>query len=345
MYQLLQTYKPLIDQRIDLLTESTVNSDIPWSRDVAERLAETSKRGKGVRGALLLATKKLFTGTVDNCDISLAVALEYLHTALLIHDDLLDHDNLRRGKPSLHKQYELLGEDQTLENSSEFGKAMALCVGDIAIFGGFSFIAGLEYDPKIIKQLVTTITQEFLLVGFGELEDIALTYTHEYPTIEKVLTMYRYKTARYTFSLPFILASVLTGQNKQTEQTLDHLGEKFGLLFQLSDDMLTLSGDVETVGKTIGNDISENKKTIYNILLHQRADDQDKEILCSIFGRSDINSDDIYTVQTLMNKYAVAEDIKQKIVELEQEARVYINDLPHQAFFEDILTFLLTRKK
>lgn len=345
MYQLLQTYKPIIDTGIDQLAKTLADNRLTWSHIVVSKLAETTKRGKGVRGALFLSATDVFTGTHTENDVTLAVALEFLHSALLIHDDLLDHDDLRRGQPSLHKQFELEGTQSHVTQADEYGKAMALCAGDIAIFSGFSSLSKLTYDAAILTQILSIVTREFLVVGFGEMEDVALTYTTAVPPVEQVLSMYTYKTARYTFSLPLLLAGIVSKLNQDTTQTLEQLGEKFGLLFQLTDDMLTLTGDQETVGKTIGNDISENKKTLYNVMLQQRATPRDKESLSALFGNPTITSKEIKVILEMMKTYNVEADIQKQIQQFEAESRTLLAQVPTPSFFEEILTFLLTRNK
>lgn len=341
-------YKPLIDKKIDELTLSTQQNNLPWAQEAAVSIAQTTKRGKTVRGSLMLATIDLFSPPITQETISVAAALEYLHSALLIHDDLIDHDELRRGTLSMHKSYEQKGEDMPISDSKEFGKGMALCIGDIAIFGAFSFLSRLTLDPKIHISLLSCITDEFLLVGFGELHDIALGYQTTLPTSQEVLQMYLYKTARYTFSLPFKIGCILTQQPETVTATMEKIGEKMGLIFQLTDDQLTLTGKEEITGKKIGNDISENKKTLYHVLLKERASKQDKEILATLFGKKDLTTEDVQTVTTLLNTYKVSQDIQLQIETLSKDAKQLISSLPlsidKQNILLSVISFLQTRK-
>lgn len=349
MQQIIDQYKPLIDARIDELTASTVASSLPWAREVAQTLADTTKRGKTVRGSLVLAGVELFGDTVTEETISVAACIEYLHSALLIHDDVIDHDDLRRGMPSVHKAYQSLGEQRQHTDPAEFGKGMAICIGDIAIFGAFSFLSQLSFPPALSQSLMQCITQEFLLVGFGELHDIALGYQRNMPSQEEVLAMYRHKTARYTFSLPLMVGCILTDQPAAVRETTAQLGERLGLIFQLTDDQLTLTGDSAIVGKSIGNDISENKKTLYSVLLQQKIQGNDAVVLKNIFGKPNPSEQDITTINELIEQYNVRTDINNFIDTLAQEANQFISSLDlseeKKQTLRSIEQFLRTRSK
>lgn len=319
---------------------------LPWAKDASTRLPTFIKKGKGVRSALLLGTIEVLSeNDVSDDDISLASALEYLHSALLIHDDLIDHDELRRGEPSAHKQYEAIAKQQGYGSPKAYGQSIALCLGDVAIFSAYLFLSRLSYDPSTKDQLLQTISKEFLTVGYGEMDDIELTYEKTTPSIHRVMTMYRYKTARYTFSLPFLLACIITHQDKTVRRTLELLGEDLGVIFQLTDDMLTLVGNQDVVGKTVGNDIEENKKTLYAVLLQERVNDADKRTLQTLFGKKSLTRQDLDTILELMDRYNIRASLQEIINDIVKTTQSKIAMTPSPTFFEEILTFLLSREK
>lgn len=328
MKAIIDLYKPLIEEHIDLLTESTVQSNVPWAHTVATAIADTAKRGKTVRGSILLATYALFNTNITDQALHVATVIEYLHTALLIHDDLIDHDELRRGIPSMYKVFEHIGKEKQYQNPEEFGKAMAICVGDIALFGGFSYLSQIKLEHHIKDEITTLLTREFLFVGFGELHDVSLGYSSDIPSVEETLDMYRMKTARYTFSLPMMIGAILAKQSKETIETFEQLGEALGIIFQLTDDLLTLKGSTLEVGKSVGNDIAENKKTYYYVLLMQQASKADKKIISAITGNKKITQSDIETYMTLLSTYKIIETIEETIQTLEHKATESIHTLP-----------------
>lgn len=346
MLALLEKYKPRIDERVAELGTMLAMHGLAWAEDASTRLPAFIKKGKGVRSALLLGTIEALSGNdVSDDDISLAAALEYLHSALLIHDDLIDHDELRRGEPSAHKQYEAIAKQQGYASPRAYGESIALCLGDVAIFSAYLFLSRLSYDPSTKDELAQTISREFLTVGYGEMDDIDLTYANTMPNIHRVMTMYRYKTARYTFSLPLLLACIVTHQDKAVRHTLESLGEDLGVIFQLTDDMLTLVGNQDVVGKTVGNDIEENKKTLYAVLLHERANDADKKTLRAIFGKKSLARQDLKAIIELVDRYDIRESLQEIINDIVKTARSKIAMTPFPTFFEEMLAFLLSREK
>jgi len=249
----------------------------------------------------------------------------------------------------MHAQYETWGKEHEVTDAKKFGEGMALCVGDIAIFGAFSHLAGLTLPPIVHKRILTLMLKEFLTVGFGELHDTALGYIPTMPTPDEVLSMYRKKTARYTFSLPFVTACILTEQNDETQLAMSELGQALGSIFQLRDDELTLVGKEEVVGKTIGNDIMENKKTYATTLLWEHVTPEEKRELEHIFGNASIETKDIIFVQSLFSKYNISALIFTLMMEYEKTANTIITTLNLPEIKKDelraITHYLATREK
>lgn len=345
MQTIFEMYKPLIRDHWAQLRDLATNN-VAFSNDVSQRLFAFGSRGKMVRGSIFLYTVDLFsTHTADH--IGIATIIELLHTALLIHDDIIDHDLLRRGQASMHAQYEALGRHKKVPDPSEFGKGMALCVGDIAIFGAFYYLSQIKLAAHIHQKITEIITKEFLTVGFGELHDIALGYFPTVPTSQEVLAMYLRKTARYTFSLPFILGCQATEQSEETTKNFEILGEKLGMIFQLKDDHLSLFEETQTTGKQKGNDISENKNTIYKVLLFERMREDDKKLATTIFGKNKLTTEEIQTILNLMQVYNVVEDVNKQIDVLVLESKELIIKLPldqdKKDQFNQLIEFLIHR--
>jgi geranylgeranyl pyrophosphate synthase len=161
--------------------------------------------------------------------------------------------------------------------------------------------------------------------------------------------MYQKKTARYTFSLPFVTACILTEQDETTQLAMSELGEALGCIFQLRDDELTLIGKEEVVGKTIGNDIIENKKTYATTLLWELVTPEEKKQLEHIFGNSSIETKDIIYVQSLFSKYDIHTLILTRMMNYEKIADTTITTLNLPDIKKDelrgITHYLATREK
>jgi len=349
MHQIIQQYKPLIDKHLEHLCFSLHDARVPWTNDVAKRLFDLCKRGKTLRGSMLLYTQSLFDERVMEAAVHIAACLELFHAALLIHDDVIDHDRIRRGIESIHVQYEATGKEKQASNPSRFGEGMAICVGDIGIFSAFLFLSNTKLPVRKNLAILQLITREFLTVGFGELHDIALGFLPDLPSTDEILSMYRRKTARYTFSLPMMAGALLSGQPEKTIRMFEQLGELFGMLFQIRDDQLTMYGNTQEVGKKIGNDIAENKSTLYRILLYERMSHEDKTRANKIFGNNNITGDNIQEIKNMISAYGVDRDVQEKITQISQNAHRLIKHLPisteKQSEFYTLLEFITTRTK
>lgn len=330
------THKEKIKKQLKEIALEIKKLNLPWSNSIAKSLLSSSKSGKLIRSSLVLLSLNLFNKRVDKDAILIASSLEYLHTALLVHDDIMDHDEIRRGKPTIHKEYENKAKKLNIKQVDDFGISMAICVGDISIFAAYYFLS----KSKNIE-IINFISNEFLKVGFGQTQDLYFSHSSKIPKAYDILEMYKYKTARYTFSLPLIIGAKLAKSDKKSIKKLEKIGLLLGLIFQLRDDYLTLEGDSKKIGKKIGNDIAENKKTLYNILLREKSSKIDYKIIDAIFGKKDVNSKEVEIIKNLIKKYKVDQAVKNKIIEYKKEALVEIKKLKISERKKNILYYLL----
>lgn len=349
MDKIFEKYKKLIDKESIKISNDFSKIKLDWSKEVANSLKETVIAGKGVRGSLILMTLNLFAKKANSANIKIGALIEYLHTALLIQDDIMDHDDIRRGQKTMHKKYEDLGKLLKVKDKKDFGRSMAICIADISIFYALNVLAGLKISETKKIDLFKIINYEFSLVGFGQIQDLVFSHVKKVPEEEQILEMYLHKTARYTFSLPFTIGAIMAKQNKKTIKNLDNLGIYLGLIYQLTDDALTLDGNLDKVGKVIGNDISENKKTYYHVLLRKKANIKDLQEISSIFGKEKVSKKDINKIKELIIKYKVDKIIDNRINYYKNKAEMIVNSLKMRKEKKEILylliEYLIIRKK
>ncbi len=220
------------------------------------------KGGKRIRGMLCQLgyeiAQKLYSSSTtkvgtQNDRIKLGAAIEILHTAILIHDDIIDKSLTRRGQPSVYKA---LGGDH-------YGVSQAIILGDIGLYLAVKLIASLSfpYEYKIIalKHLAETI----ISTGWGEILDVELPNWKERSAVEMVL-LYSLKTAKYTISGPLIMGAILGGADKKLITTLTEFGENAGIAFQIQDDILDGEADDSFRAETLEY-VSRAKKLIPKI--------------------------------------------------------------------------------
>jgi geranylgeranyl diphosphate synthase type I len=285
--------------------ESDFQETSSWGKDVMERFASFASTGKMIRGNCLLVSFIICGGTNKETAITAAVAIELIHASLLIHDDIMDNDQFRRGEDSLFRQYQKLVKKKGIKNHEELGKSLAMCVGDIGFFLAIELLNNIAVTEQTKQKLIRKVSTELPLVGLGQMQDlINLRELSE----ESILQTYRYKTARYTFSLPFALGALLAQKEQYVEQ-FEKFGEILGIIFQLKDDELGMFGKEEEIGKKVGSDIREGKKTLYFFYLLQQVNSTEHKRLKTIWGNRKSNTKDLLFIHSLLKKYMIQENI------------------------------------
>jgi len=305
-----------------------------------ERLKEFSVRGKMIRGSLVTLGYNLFYEEVNLENLTiLGAAMELLQSALLIHDDIMDQDTQRRGASTLYHQY--VQECTRLQkmNPLHTGQSLGICVGDLAIFLGFDLLYRLTGSVEIQQRLGRLFTREMLIVGTAQMDDVAWGAERALPGEEEVLQLYRHKTGRYTFSLPLCIGAMMADQPETQCQQLMTLGENMGILFQIRDDELGLLGDEKKIGKPVGSDIREGKKTLHYLELLKHCSSGESESLRSVFGNENADDDEINRVLDLIRKYNIPHILQQRFHSLSVETEAMI--LENSSFRKDAQNLLL----
>ena len=302
-----------------------------WGPDTVDRLQEYLSRGKMIRGALVSVGHEMYGGSRGQQALQVGAAMELFQAAFLIHDDIMDQDLFRRGKPSIHAQYREVLQSQervTAKAQTEhLADSLGICVGDVALFLAFELLGTLEVTGKLLQSLLKLFSRELVYVGFAQMEDVYYGGVESSPTEEQILSLYRYKTGRYTFSLPLMAGGILAEAPSSSLEALSILGEKMGILFQLKDDELGLFGDAEDVGKPIGSDVISNKKTLYRYYLFQTVKGENKKRVQELFGASQIRREDLLFLRSLLTETKVKERVDCLMDKLEQESRMIVLEL------------------
>ncbi|HPW17668.1 MAG TPA: polyprenyl synthetase family protein [Candidatus Aminicenantes bacterium] len=314
----------------------------PWGRDVLRRLESFTRKGKLVRGGLVSLGYEMAGGRGPSAAaVRAGTAIELVQSGLLIHDDIMDRDERRRGAPSMHVQYARLAKDPGGPGAALFGANMAVCAGEIAIFLGFEAMAGLAGPAGRAAAAQRLFAAEFGLVGLGQMRDIEAGGSGRRPSERAVLETYRFKTARYSYALPLAMGWVLGGGRRGTLPALDRLGEGLGLIFQIKDDELGLFGSPRDTGKPVGSDIRQGKKTLYALRLLARASGPDRDRLERTLGRPDAPEADILYVRGLAERLGVREEVNRVMASLGRRAGAAVAALPVAARHREILQSLL----
>jgi geranylgeranyl diphosphate synthase type I len=333
----------------------------PFSGDSAQTIAimqDYALNGKMLRGVLACLGYDLFVadslGAAGSPDkgsreaFALAAALECFQAGLLVHDDIMDKDDLRRGAPTMHRRFEHLEAEAgaPARNAAALGEAIGICVGDIYYFIAWNTIARIG---NIQGQL---FSRELFNVCLAQIADVRLGCRTDFPSIEQILEVYTYKTARYTIFLPLCSGALLAGHD-DAQSALEALGLNLGVLFQIKDDYLGLFGDEKQLGKPIGSDIREGKKTPFMILLRAALDDSERPRFNEVFGNPSIGPEDVAYIRALIKEKGIDKKIRTleagyiaKAQEALAALRTQYPDLKKEPLsaLEDLIAYSLSRK-
>jgi geranylgeranyl diphosphate synthase type I len=288
--------------------------DNPLIRPFKEDFANLNSGGKMLRGMLVNLGYRIAGGkNIEESD-SLALAFELFQTAVLVHDDLIDKADLRRGKTTIHKRYEARLKERKIrmvaegETEESLACSAALCAGDLGLFFANAEIADHYEGHPRVGTLIRYFDHVILDTIRGELLDVVLPYELQDPGLpedqrqdllqKSVFDIYRLKTAFYSVIGPLHLGMLLGDLPKGQMGQLDSLGDDLGVAFQIKDDLLGVYGDQAALGKDVGSDISEFKQTVLYLYVVTRAPEAVEELL-RYYGRTNLGQADLKRVQDL----------------------------------------------
>lgn len=257
--------------------ETHLVTDTPLIHKVAKYVI--SSGGKRIRPALLIIAAKI-CGYKGKNHVPLAAVIEFIHTATLLHDDVVDNAPLRRGKSSAN---------------TIFGNEPSVLVGDYLFAKSFKVLSSLG-DMDVIKAYSDATT----LMAEGEVKE--LVKTADINTTEEDYIDIIIKKTAVLFACASRTGAILASRDGDFGERLYDYGLNIGIAFQLLDDALDYTSD-EAFGKFIGNDLKEGKVTLPLIHTFEKCEDSEKEIISGIIYKQKLNKGDLSTVLDLVNSY------------------------------------------
>lgn len=224
---------------------------------------DATSGGKRIRPRLLLAAHHAYAGRPSDDAVAMAAAFELLHTAFLMHDDVIDHDLVRRGEPNVAGRFALDAavRGASRQRADDYGQASAILAGDLLIAAAYTIAARLEAPAADRRAVLDVLDDCVFAAAAGEHADVRHAIETA-PGEADILAKIEEKTACYSFSGPLRIGALLGGADARAIAELDEIGRRMGVAFQLRDDVLGVYGDERVTGKSTLGDLREGKQTL-----------------------------------------------------------------------------------
>jgi geranylgeranyl diphosphate synthase, type I len=265
--------------------------------------------GKRLRPFMAVKSNELFGGTLE-LSLPAASAVELVHNFTLVHDDIMDNDNIRHNVTTVHRQY---------------GIPLAILSGDVLFSKAFHMISLLGKKAGInestLLKMVELLSSSCIDVCEGQSMDIRMAQDREFSSQDYYIKMIEKKTAAL-FRVSCELGTLSSPNFVQQDlKNMSGFGQKIGISFQLVDDLIGIYGDSNVTGKFVGNDIREGKKTLPILMALERLDSHDRDLLQKVFGKKDAAD---LEIRQIVDKIAK--------LNIDKEIRRIANDYTQKAF-------------
>ncbi|MCX5999867.1 MAG: polyprenyl synthetase family protein [Chloroflexi bacterium] len=298
--------------------------------------------GKRIRAAFTYYGYRAVGGDEEDHILLPSASIEILHSFFLIHDDIIDKSDLRRGLPTIHEEYKsrynkrglLAGLDES--DKTHFGSSMAIMVGDICFSLAYEALVDSEFEPGRVLEALRTMHEVLRFTGVGEMQDI-VEATARKATEEQVLRMNYLKTAKYTVEGPLHLGAVLHGTTPDVLDAFSKYAVPVGIAFQIHDDVLGVFGTEEDMGKPIGSDIREGKQTLLTIRAFDGASPSQKVRLEALMCNPAVTEADVAEVRRIIEDTGALDYSRAKELALVEEGKRAISRADIREDVRDIL--------
>lgn len=294
---------------------------------MTEALAALLSSGKRLRPTFCYWGWRASGGPADSdAIVSAAAGLELLQACALIHDDVMDGSDLRRGLPAVHRRVAALHREQGWTGSADrFGEGAAILLGDLCLAWTDEalFSSGMPVEALLrAKPVLDAMRTEVMAGQYLDLVEQA----RAGGTADSVAQVMRFKSAKYTVERPLQLGGALAGAPPALQQTFSSYGLALGEAFQLRDDVLGVFGDPARTGKPAGDDLREGKRTLLVVLAQQAASDGQRKQLAALHGNPALDGEGVAELRDILRDTGAADAVEQRIDVLTRQARQAVAD-------------------
>jgi len=284
--------------------------------------------GKRLRPYMVIRSCQILKGKVSNA-MPAASAVEMVHNFSLVHDDIMDNDEMRHGVPTVHKK---------------FGMPIAILAGDVLFSKAFQIITDSKLSPIATTQLVSRLAKACVDICEGQLLDVKMAEERRIPSQAEYITMIGKKTAAL-FDVSCAMGAICATNKVKDISNLSSFGRNLGIAFQITDDLIGVMGDPKITKKPVGNDLREGKKSLPILMAIKLAKGSDKKIILKAFGNSKISRKDLNRAVDVIRSLGIEESVRKQALKHAEKAEKSLRNYSGSAKDEliSLLDFVVKR--
>ena len=285
--------------------------------------------GKRLRPYLVLKSCQMLGGKQSDA-ISAASAVEMIHNFTLVHDDIMDNDEMRHGVTTTHKKFDI---------------PLAILAGDVLYSKAYNTISSKsKLSSNYTTQLVSKLSKACIKICEGQVDDIKFAENKRIPTEKEYVKMIEKKTA-VLFEVSCAMGAICAKRKQKDVKNLSAFGRNLGIAFQITDDLIGIIGDSKITKKPVGNDIREGKKSLPIILAIKKARGQNRTKIMRVFGNSGASKQQINLAVNVIRSLGVEKEVRDIALKYAQRAEKSISSYTGSAKNEmaGLLNFVTKR--
>ncbi len=284
--------------------------------------------GKRLRPYMVIRSCQIVGGKSSNA-MNAASAVEMVHNFSLVHDDIMDNDEIRHGVPTVHKKY---------------GMPLAILAGDVLFSKAFQIISNSRLSDSTTTQLVSRLAKACVDICEGQLLDIKMAEERKIPSQADYITMIGKKTAAL-FDVSCAMGAICASNKSKDVSNLSSFGRNLGIAFQITDDLIGVMGNPKVTKKPVGNDLREGKKSLPILMAIKLAKGKDKKIILKAFGNSKVTRKDLNKAVEVIKSLGIEESVRKQAQKYSEKAEKSLSKYSGSAKSEliTLLDFVVKR--
>ena len=281
--------------------------------------------GKRLRPFMVIKSCQILGGKTSNA-MPAASAVEMVHNFTLVHDDIMDNDEMRHGVPTVHKK---------------FGMSVAILAGDVLFSKAYQIISNSKLSPSATNQITSRLAKACVEVCEGQLFDIKMAEEKRIPTQSEYIKMISKKTAAL-FDVSCAMGAICATNKPQDISNLSSFGKNLGIAFQITDDLIGVMGNPKITKKPVGNDLREGKKSLPILMAINSAKGK---IILKAFGNPKASKNDLSNAVEVIRSLGIEENVRNQALKYAEHAEKALAKYSGQAKKEltDLLDFVVKR--